>query len=131
MKPYDVTQVVSWADSGVTLMARIQGSDAANITQAAITTIAYDVYDLGSSTPTVALGASVAELTVADVVFDTLQTGSRWDADSTGYNFKHVVAATTLANGGNKYGVKYTFTPASGEPFLVEFEIWAKQPHGG
>ena len=130
MKPYDVVKVVSWADTGQTLMARIQGSDAANITQAAITSIAYDIYDLSSSTPGTALGDSVAALTVADVVFDTLQADSRWDADSTGYNFRHTVAASTLGTGDHKYGVKYTFTPAAGEPWLLEFEIWAKKAYG-
>jgi predicted proteasome-type protease len=128
MKPYELVKVVTWEDTGQTLMARVE-ADAANITQAAISSIAYKIYDLSSLTPTTELGDSAA-LVVADVVFDTLQTDSRWDADSTGYNFRHTVAASTLGTGDHKYGVKYTFTPAAGQPFLLEFEIWAKKAYG-
>jgi len=130
MNPYDVTKVVVWADTGVILMARIQGSDAANIAQADITSIRYGIYDLSSSTPLTELSDSAA-LVVADVVFDTLQTDSRWDTDSTGYNFRHTVASTTLTGGDHKYGVKYSFVPASGQAFMVPFEVWAKSPYGG
>ena len=66
------------------LMARVVGSDAVALTQSDIASIAYSIWDL-SATGTVVNSGS---LTVANVIFDALQTDARWTADSTGYNFR-------------------------------------------
>ncbi len=119
-----IYEVTAWEDTGVSLMARVEGTDGANIQQADVSSIAYSVYDittLGSSSE-----ATSGSLTVSDVVYDTLQTDNRWDRDTTGYNFRHDVAAATLAAGGKIYRAEYKFTPASGEAYHVVFEIKTK-----
>ncbi len=92
----------------------------ANVQQADITSVFRSVYDgetiVGSDT----------ELTVATVVFDTLQTDARWTFDSTGYNFKDDVAATVFPVGDKVYRVEYKFTPASGEVFHYVREVHTK-----
>ena len=76
------------------LMARVTGSDAVAITQAAIASIAYAVYDLADTSAAVDSGT----LTVADVVFDSLQTDARWTEDSTGYNFRWQLDGSQIDN---------------------------------
>lgn len=111
-------------DSGAFLMARVQGANAANVTQADITGVTYSVFDLSSDTPTTALaGHSGATLTVATVIFNTLQTDARWTIDSTGYNFAHAIAASAFPTGNHRFRVEYLFDPASGENFIVPFDL--------
>jgi hypothetical protein len=105
-------------DSGFSLMARVQGSDAANVQQADISSIAYSVFDLSDTTTATATGT----LTVASVVFDSLQTDARWTEDSTGYNFRWDVPASIGATGDKVYRIEIAFTPASGEVFHAVFE---------
>ena len=114
-----VTMATVFEDGGASLMARVVGPDAANITQAGTTSITWAAYDV------VAGGAATASdtLTVSSVVFDTLQTDARWTVDSTGYNFRHDMPATTFATGGTTYRIEYKFTPASGEVYWVVFEV--------
>ncbi len=103
-------------DGGASLMARVVGNAGANIVQADITSIARNVY-VGST-----LSVGPTAMTVATVVFDTLQTDARWGEDSTGYNFRDDVAAAVFADGDTIYRVEYKFTPASGEVFWVIFD---------
>lgn len=95
-------------------MARIQHLGA-NVKQADITSITYTVIDSGGATP------NSGTLTVADVIFDTLQTDSRWTEDATGYNFRHTVPAAGFDAAGT-FQIKYIFTPASGSPFILLLE---------
>ncbi len=107
--------------SGALFLARVSIWDGSNAQQADVTSIAYALYDLDSTTPETAVGSGA--LTVSAVVFDTLQTDAVWTKDSTGYNFKHAIPAADLANGGHRYRVVYTWVPASGENFTVVGEI--------
>ena len=121
------TQATVWEDSGATLMARVVGQDAANVTQASLTSIAYKVFDLDGLTPGTA--TATGTLVVADTIFDTLQTSdSRWTIDSTGFNFLDVVAgaAANLATGDHRYRIEYVFTPASGQVFTAVFSLYAR-----
>ena len=121
------TQATIWEDSGASLMARVVGQDAANITQASLTGIAYKTFDLDGLTPGTAIDSGA--LVVADVVFDTLQTSdSRWTLDSTGFNFLDTTAAAAanLPTGDHRYRVEYVFDPASGENFTVVFSLYAR-----
>lgn len=120
MAAVDIPQVTVFEDSGVSLMARIQGNDAANVQQADITSIKRSVYD-GETI----IGLDVT-LTLVDVVFDTLQTDARWTFDSTGYNFKDDVVATVFPVGDKVYRVEYKFTPASGAVFHYVREVHTK-----
>ena len=87
----------------------------ANITSSDISTIAYSIRKDG---------ASVASntLTVADVVFDTLKTGGGWDYDSTGYNFRWLVAGSNFPSTGTYY-IAITFTDTASNTFVVNWRI--------
>lgn len=123
------TQATVWEDSGATCMARVVGQDAANITQASLTAIAYKVFDLDGLTPGTATDSGA--LVVADVVFDTVKTpddDARWTEDSTGYNFLDTTAgkAANLPTGDHRYRIEYVFDPDSGEDFTVVFSLYAR-----
>ncbi len=117
----DITIASIWEDGDVTEMARFQ-VNGANGTQADVTSIVRKIFNRSASNAEV---GSSASLTVADVVFDTLQeasAGGRWTKDSTGYNFKDRVPATKFADGGETYRVEYLFTGSGGEKFWIVFE---------
>ena len=114
-----VIKGVAFEDGAVVLMARVQNASAANITQASVTAITYAVYDVQQNTTVLAS----TSLTVSSVVFDTLQTPSIWTKDTTGYNFRHDPAKTTLPNGGKVYRFEYLIDPTSGEDFWIVFEV--------
>jgi hypothetical protein len=124
MDSTDVVKAVVWEDGGATVLARVLGNSGAAITQASLTGISYKVFDLQSATPDTAIATGT--VTVATSVFDTLQTDAIWSADSTGYNFKHALAATCFPNGDRTYRVEYLFDPASGENFWLVCELSAK-----
>jgi len=103
---------------GLSLMARIQDWSAVDILQAGVTSIAWTSYDKADVSAVVASGT----LTVADVIFDTLQTDARWDVDSTGYNFRWDAPATVAPASAKHYQILLTFTPASGAVFYAAYE---------
>lgn len=116
--PATIWKGAMFEDSGVSPMARVVGNDGANIVQADITSIHRTIYNAATG---VVVQASTA-VTVADAVFDTLQTDARWTYDATGYNFRDDAPATQFASGSTVYRVAYKFTPASGEVWHVVFE---------
>lgn len=122
MAANEIEKAIVWEDGGATCMARVTGQDAANITKASITSIGYSAFD------SEATGAAVdtAALTVASVVFDSLQTDARWTKDAPGYNFRHEVPASALTTGNHTYIIEYMFTPATGEVFWVLFSLRAQ-----
>jgi hypothetical protein len=123
-----INKTTAFAGCGVTLMDRIQGNGATNITQASITSIAYTVTSYGSETEAeeASNGTAViasSPLTKTSVVFDTLQTAAPWDstADSTGYNFRYDSPAADRPTGHKWHRFDIVFTPASGAKFAV---VW-------
>lgn len=114
-----ITESRAFEDGGIFIMARVVGNDAASITQASISSIAFQVYNMDAKHAV----APQSALTVNDVVFDSMQTGDRWTEDSTGYNFGYAVAASYLPAGKTTYRIECVFTPASGENFIVAFEV--------
>lgn len=124
------TQGVVFENGTATLMARITGDADAAITQADISSVAYTLYLLDADYPdnpdtrTAITGHSAAAVAVSACVYDSLQTGSPWSKDSTGYNFKHTIdvstnAAFTLA--GRQYLVCWSLTPESGQVIRHDF----------
>lgn len=111
------------AGSGGVFLARIRNSSGSYLTQATTTSIACTVYDITSGT---AVSSSTPTVTVATCVFDTIQTGSQWTKDSTGYNFRHAMPAATFATAGKLYQVSYVVTPSSGEAFEFRYVVTAK-----
>ena len=123
------TYGVAFKNGSITCMARVTGADAANIQQADISSGVYSLYLLDDQDPdsrTAVTGHAAGSLTIASVIFDTLQTDARWTVDSTGYNFKHVIdisANVAFAIAGRRYLVEYTLTPASGQVIIVRFRV--------
>ncbi|MGW8256757.1 MAG: hypothetical protein ACWGMZ_04655 [Thermoguttaceae bacterium] len=119
----------TFKNGSATMMARIVGSDAANITQADIATINYSVYlldDQDADNRTTVTGHSQVNLPVYQVVFDTLQTDATWTVDTIGYNFRHeldVSVDPAFAVAGRRYLIEYVLTPVAGQVILVRFRI--------
>lgn len=133
-----ITGVVA-AQSGVTLMARINGNAGTPVTRATLSSIAYTVTDLVSA------GQDAGTLTVSAVIFDSLQNDPRWVRDSAdhagpdgscGYNFLAVLPATLFDTSSpteipagypqptqKRYQVDVVFTPVSGQPWRVIFLV--------
>lgn len=114
------TRATVWEGGNATCMARIRGEDGAYIQQADIASISRVTYDLAdTSSPD-----DTSALTVANVVFDTLQTSDpRWTVDSTGFNFLAVVPSTLLADPRKTYRVEFIFTDGGGAKWPVIFEL--------
>lgn len=123
------------------LRARLADSEGTPITQAAVSSIQYEVWNtsppLGRQPfnwrsqwiavdPPVKI-TNATSLTVADVVFDTLQP---WDVDDVGYNFRGVIPPEALGEididdfpKGQWVRVDVLVTPTSGDPFVVPFWV--------
>jgi len=112
------TKATIYENTGLTCMARITGEDAANITQSDISTIGLKIFADDSTTEAVD-----TSLTVADVVFDALQTDSRWTVDATGYNWKFEIPSTAFPDGDVSYRCEFKFTPSSGNVWYVVFVV--------
>ena len=122
MSQSGVVSGLIWEDSDVACMARIKLNGAvASFVQASIASVSRKIFDRKSATPSTAVDE--ADLTVATVVFDTLQTDGRWTKDATGYNFRDTIAAADLSTGGSQFRVEYKFTTTGGSVFFAVFEL--------
>lgn len=101
-------------DSDFTILARIH-SLGVNLTQAAVSTITYQIFYSDSDTA----HTTATSLTVATVIYDTLQTDAMWTRDITGYNFRHDVDNAVLVDPTRDYKFEYLFTMADGKVFHV------------
>lgn len=115
--------------SGLPIKLRVQNLAGSNITQATLSTITYSVRDM-----TAREDKGTGTLTIASVVYDTLQTDSTWTEDNTGYNFAWTVPAslTGFEPDGDyprddvpphEFAVDLLFTPSSGEAFKVPVRV--------
>lgn len=111
------------------LMARVVGDADAAITQADIASIIYSVSTLDpddADAQEVVTGHDGVSLTVTDVVFDSLQTDSRWTVDTTGYNFRFEIDVSSneaFPVRGDVYLIRAELTPTSGQVIVVEWKI--------
>ena len=123
------TYGTAFKNGSVTLLARVVGKDGQNILQADIASAKYSVYlldDQDADSRTAITGHSDVALSVADVVFNTLQNDALWTVDETGYNFRHVLdvsehQAFTVA--GRRFLVEFELTPGTGQVILVRFRL--------
>jgi hypothetical protein len=119
----------AFKNGSLTLLARVVGGSGANIVRADLASAKYSIFLLDDQNPNhrdVVTGHDNVTLTVADVVFDTLQTATIWTADTTGYNFRHTLDVGTnpaFAIAGRRYLVEYRLVPVSGQVILVRFRI--------
>ena len=111
-------------DNPLVIVSRETDGDGTDITQAGISTITYSLFLISTG----ATRADATDLTVASVVFDTLQETSsptRWldgkgnAIDATGYNFRHTLAGTLFPTAGEILQLEHFFTPASGNAFTT------------
>ena len=119
--------------STATLLARVVGNDDSRVQQADISSAVYSVYLIDEDdedTLTVIEGHDGVALTVADLIYDTLQEDDLWgDKDETGYNFRHTVdisANQAFEFVGRAYRVEFTLTPTSGQIITVRFRLDCK-----
>ena len=111
----------AFKDGTARLAARVY-LDGADVTQADVSAIVYSIYQLDEDDARTAVaGHTAVALTVADVVFDTLQT----DSQATNYNFLHTppIATDAAFAAIGEYLVEYTITPATGEIVIVRFKV--------
>jgi hypothetical protein len=120
-------QLQAFVGGSATLMARIVGASGANIVQADIASIAYSIFtfDRYAKTRTGVTNHTAVALTVANVVFNTLQTDAIWTVDATGYNFRHVldVSPNAAFAAVGTYLIEYKLTPNNGEVIIVRFAV--------
>lgn len=119
-----------WANSAWSVVGRLYNQAGALVTQAMFSggSITYRAYRKEGNIPR-EITSSATSITVASVIFDTLQTNSViWPEDSTGYNFKWDVPYTLLKKGGD-YEIEISFTPASGDPYPVVVQVAVESLH--
>ena len=105
-----VTQAI-WEETSLRVMARMTDINNALILQASVASISYRAVANGDTEV-----VASTSLTVASVVFDTLQTTAldpAWTLDGTGYNFKYIFPPATFPTGGDTIYLPITFTDTS------------------
>lgn len=107
-------------NAGAILYADVRDQDHNSITQAALTSIIWTLFDHSTGTPTPVGGYENQPLTIANVVYDTPQSPPT--GITTTYNFRHIIPAAALTQN-IKYRVEYKFSPAAGEPFILIAEL--------
>ncbi|MEN6450363.1 MAG: hypothetical protein ABFC96_07730 [Thermoguttaceae bacterium] len=119
----------AFKNGSITLLARIVDADGNNVAPDEISAIRYTVYLLNDQNPdarTAVEGHSSVALSVASVLFASLQSGSIWTVDTTGYNFRHVLDVAThpaFSIAGRRYMIEHQLTPTAGQVILVRFRI--------
>ena len=113
------------------LLARVVGADGEAITRNTLAAIRYTVYLLDDHDPdqqTPQDGHVGISLSVAEAVYDLVQTDAVWTRDSIGYNFKHVLdvsAHEAFPMAGRSYRIVYELSPTSGQVILLRFRVHA------
>lgn len=108
---------------------RVVGWDGSAITQADIAAAEYSIYSLDEHDPdtrTAVEGHEAVALDPVAVIYDALQTDAVWDADASGYNFRHTLDVSdneAFAVAGREYLIEYRLTPSSGQEILLRFRI--------
>ncbi|QDU54326.1 hypothetical protein [Aeoliella mucimassa] len=111
------------------LLARIVGPEGTAVTTSDLASVRYSVYQVDPVDPdalTAVEGHAEVSLTVADVFYDTLQTGGPWSVDETGYNFRHdlpVDSDEAFPIAGADYQVRYEVIPTSGQKLVFRFAV--------
>ena len=119
----------AFKNGSVTLLARVVGAAGTNIVQADLSSIKYTVYLLDDQDPdsrTAVANHTDVALSIAGVIFNTLQTDPLWTVDASGYNFRHVLDVSThpaFTIAGRRYLIEYQLTPTSGQKILVRFRL--------
>jgi len=114
-------------EGSASLLARAVDWSGVVLEQADISSAEYTIYLLDDQAPdtrTAVTGHTAVALTVADILYNTLQTGADWTVDSVGYNFRldlDVSADEAFSVAGRRYVVEVKLTPTSGQDILLRF----------
>jgi hypothetical protein len=103
------------------LMTRCLTNKKVPLVKANINTLTYTVFDISNGSTPVIKQAETS-LVLADVWFDTMQTGDEWTIDDTGYNFGAEIPGTCFTSDevkGKTFRVEIRGTKQSGNPFWV------------
>ena len=119
----------AFKNGSVTLLARIVGAQGGYVLPTDINSAQYTVYlldDQNADNRTPVADHSGVSISLAEVLFTTLQTDPMWTVDTTGYNFRHVLdisvhPAFTIAD--RRYLIEYQLTSATGQVILIRFRI--------
>lgn len=118
-----------FAGSPPLLMSRVQivGDDISlsNVLQEDVASITYSVTDTSDGTVTAS-----GTLSIAAVIYDTLQTGDVWTTDSTGFNFAHRPSVASIPDGNKTYIAEYVITSGDGQVAVLRFTIQTKKVYG-
>lgn len=109
------------------LMARVWDEDGTNILQGDLSSIHYSAYQQSDPTPVeanVVTGHDNVELTIADVIYDTLQSTPNWNGSS-GYNFQFVPDRTVneIFPEAGTYLIVVRAVPLSGQVIIWKYLI--------
>lgn len=119
----------AFKNGSLTMLGRVVGEDAQAIVQADIASAKYSVYlldDDDADSRTGVSGHTNVALTVADIIFNSLQTDDLWTVDDVGYNFRHVLdvsANQAFAVAGRRYLVEFSLTPNDGQIILLHYRV--------
>ena len=118
-----------WEHGTATFMARAVNWSNVVITKATVASITYTLSQVDPNDEThntSVTGHMSIPLTVASVIYDTLQTDSRWTADTTGYNFAYTLDVSSVdafADAGYQYLLTFWVQPTVGQRFPLVFLI--------
>lgn len=108
-------------NSAGVIMGRVTNNRGADVTQSSLTSLVLTLED--KAFPGVPVASSPYTLTVADVIFDTLQTDSIWEQTTDGFNFLYDTENAQLVNGQTNYIYQFRATPVVGES-----AVWVYEP---
>lgn len=112
------------AKSTFPILARLVDQDGEPLLQAGVDTITWAVYPESGGD-----SEASGSLTPSNVIYDTLQTDTIWTKDTTGFNFRHMVASTVLTTAGT-WRFEYIITLAtSGYVIRDEQTVRTKAPY--
>lgn len=117
----------------VVLMARLVDRDGRLVLPNAIGSIDCSIYQVGGTDSREVRRTALLlsqPLCVPEVMVDTLKRGPDWNADESGFNFRHrfvIPRGVAQLTDGSRFEVRYVITQLSGERTAIRFCIKAIQ----
>jgi hypothetical protein len=110
------------------LMSRVVDKASTILTQADTESVRVEVYLIDGDTRTaidqagaaITDGSAFASPAVSDVIFDGLQTDSRWSIDGTGYNFAFAMELPIIDQ---LYEVRVTIATTAGDDVVIVYRL--------
>lgn len=122
---------VTHAGASVLLLARVENADGTPVLPADVANVTYTVFELrpcDSPSRMPVAGHESVSLPPAALLFPSPQLDAPWNADATGYTFRHELDATAsppFPTAGRRYLIRYELTSSVGQPIVFTFQIEA------